>query len=75
MDTISAALPLNLRGIFVATWTQKESEIANGFNEEPSETKLSVKIVSDYQVCLTAPKDCNTFQNLIKGTRASTFKM
>lgn len=54
----------NLRGIFVATLTQKESEIANGFNEEPSET---VKIVSDYQVCLTARQDSITFQNSIKG--------
>jgi len=64
MNPVSAALQPNLQGIFVATLTQKESEIANGFNEEPSET---VKIVSDYQVCLTARQDSITFQNSIKG--------
>ena len=44
--------------------TKTESEIANGFNVGTSET---VKIVSDYQVCLTAPQDSNTFKNSIKG--------
>ena len=46
--------------------TKKEEEIASSFKVGTSET---VKIVSDYQISLTAPVESQTFKNSVKGDK------